>query len=290
MQLSLLVGFGMLAGKLAAYWLTGSAAILSDAIESVIHVVAVGFAAFSFQLSHRPANHRFPYGYERIAFFSAGFEGALIILAAVVIIGAAVEKWIGGIQLEQLSLGTGLTALAGLVNAALGLYLVRLGRQSGSLIVEANGRHVLTDSWTSLGVVVGLLLVIWTGWRSFDPLLAIAVALNILWSGGRLVQRSVSGLMDRSDPARERQLEQALEQLTTQVGARYHALRFRDTGQRVIAEVHLLFPFGLPVGDAHARATRIEEELPGLVPFELEVVTHLEAVEDHGRVHHRGAH
>jgi cation diffusion facilitator family transporter len=290
MRLSLLVGFGMLTGKGAAYLLTGSAAILSDAAESVIHVIAVTFAAFSLRLSHRPADARYPYGYERIAFFSAGFEGALIVLAAVTIIATAIQKWVAGLALEQLGLGTALVVAAGLLNAALGLYLVRTGRRTGSIILEANGRHVLTDSWTSLGVVVGLLLVIWTGWTPFDPILAILVALNILWSGTGLVRRSVTGLMDYSDPAVERQIGQALDSLTAELGVAHHALRFRHTGHRVLAEVHLLFPYDTPVGRAHEMATAVEEGLPRRVGFGIEVVTHLESLEDHERVHHRGAH
>lgn len=285
-RLSLGVGVGMLITKVSAYLLTGSAAILSDAAESVIHVIAVAFAAFSLYLSHRPPDPRYPYGYERIAFFSAGFEGALIILAAFTIIGAAVQKWLAGLQLEQLGLGTALVAGAGALNAVLGLYLVRMGRRTGSIILEANGQHVLTDSWTSTGVVGGLLLVMWTGWKPFDPLLAIAVALNILWSGGRLIQRSVTGLMDYSDPRVEQALRTPLDELTRELGIAHHALRFRHTGHRVLAEVHLLFPFRTSVGEAHALATRIEEELPGRVGFDLEVVTHLESLEDHERVHH----
>jgi len=286
MKLSLFIGFGMLAGKVLAYQLTGSAAILSDAAESVIHVAAVAFATMSLRVSHRPANAYYRYGYERIAFFSAGFEGALIILAAAAIIVAAVHKWLSGIQLEQLGVGTMLVAAAGALNGALGFYLIRIGKRTGSLILVADGKHVLTDSWTSVGVVGGLLLVIWTGWTPFDPILAILVALNILYSGGGLLRQAVTGLMDYSDPAVEAGLQHALVQLTAELGIQHHALRFRHTGQRVLAEVHLLFPFETPVGQAHATATLVEETLPKRVPFDLEVVTHLEAVEDHERVHH----
>ena len=200
MRLSLIFGVGMLVGKSAAYFLTGSAAILSDAAESVIHVVAVGFAAFSLRLSTRPADDRFHYGYERITFFSAGFEGAMIILAAVYIIIAAIEKWRAGLHLQNLGWGTLFVLAASVINALLGWYLVRTGRKNHSLILEANGKHVLTDSWTSFGVVAGLGLVLATGWKPFDPLCAIVVAVNILWSGGHLVWRSVRGLMDYSDP------------------------------------------------------------------------------------------
>ena len=200
MRLSLAFGVLMLVGKVGAYLLTGSAAILSDAAESVIHVVAVAFAAFSLRLSTRPADERFRYGYERITFFSAGFEGAMIILAAIFIIAAAVQKWLAGLQLQNLGMGALFVLAASLINAGLGWYLVRTGRRTHSLILEANGKHVLTDSWTSFGVVGGLALVLLTGWKPFDPLCAIAVAINILWSGGHLVWRSATGLMDYADP------------------------------------------------------------------------------------------
>jgi cation diffusion facilitator family transporter len=290
MRLSLGVGVLMLLGKVGAYLLTGSAAILSDAAESVIHVVAVAFAAFSLSLSVRPADSRFPYGYERISFFSAGFEGAMIILAAIWIIVTAVQKWLGGLELERLGLGTALVAAAALLNGGLGWYLITVGRRTNSIILIANGKHVLTDSWTSFGVVVGLILVLWTGWKRFDPIVAIAVALNILWSGGALIRRSVAGLMDYSDPAVATAISSQMDEITRDLGIGFHHLRFRDTGQRTLIEVHLLFNYGTQLGKAHGLATAVEERLATSLPFECEIVTHLEAVEDHAAVHRVGAH
>ena len=194
MRLSLMIGVLMLVGKTAAYRMTGSAAILSDFAESVVHVVAVAFAAFSLRLSTKPAAPTFLYGYERITFFSAGFEGAMIVLAAVWILVATIEKWMAGLKLEHLGSGTLLLLGAGVLNAGLGWYLLQVGKRSHSLILEADGKHVLTDSLTSFGVVAGLGLVMLTGWKPFDPLLAIVVAANILWSGGRLAWRSAVGL------------------------------------------------------------------------------------------------
>jgi len=285
MRMSLAIGVLMLLGKTFAYFLTGSAAILSDAAESVIHVIAVGFAAYSLWLSLRPADQRFHYGYERISFFSAGFEGAMIILAAVVIIAAAIRKWLGGLQMERLSLGTLLVLAAALVNGLLGWYLLRTGRRNRSLILEANGRHVLTDSWTSFGVVAGLGMVLLTGWNVLDPLIAIAVALNILWSGGKLMRRSVQGLMDYSDPETGRRLREHLDALCTEMGVQYHGVRFRTTGFRLLVEVHLLFGREVPVGEAHRMATELEERLPQRLDVPAQVTTHLEALEDHGLVH-----
>jgi cation diffusion facilitator family transporter len=285
MRLSLVFGVAMMLGKVAAYVLTGSAAILSDAAESVIHVVAVSFAAFSLWLSSRPANHKFLYGYERITFFSAGFEGAMIVLAAIAIIYAAIQKWLAGLRLEHLGMGMLFVLAAALINAGLGWYLVRTGRRTHSLILEANGKHVLTDSWTSFGVVGGLCLVLVTGWKPFDPLVAIAVALNIVWSGGHLIWRSASGLLDYSDPEIGRRLRQRLDELCHELGVQYHGLRFRMTGHRVLVEVHLLFGHETPVGEAHRIATQVEERLVEGLDLPAEVITHLESLEDHESVH-----
>jgi cation diffusion facilitator family transporter len=285
MRLSLGFGLAMLAGKAAAYWLTGSAAILSDAVESVVHVVAVGFAAFSLWLSVRPANARFTYGYERIGFFSAGFEGAMIILAAIAIIVAAIQKWRAGLPLENLGWGVALIAGAGCINAMLGWYLIRTGKKNHSIILDANGRHVLTDSWTSFGVVGGLGLVLLTGWKPFDPLFAIAVALNITWSGARLLTRAIGGLLDHSDPATGHLIREHLDVICRQAGVQYHGVRFHSLGQRLHVEVHLLFPYSIPLGVAHGVATNLETQLARELPMPAEVVTHLEALEDHANVH-----
>lgn len=285
MRLSLVTGVFMLVAKVGAYVYTGSAAILSDAAESVVHVVAVAFAAFSLWLASRPANRRYQYGYERVSFFSAGFEGALIVLAAVLIIVAAIQKWLAGPKLEHLGAGTLVVLAAAMINAGLGWYLVSRGKKTHSIILEANGKHVLTDSWTSFGVVGGLGLVMLTGWLPFDPILAIAVALNILWSGGDLMRRSVTGLMDYSDPATAQAIENEVQSLAAAGGFEYHELRFRDTGQRLMVEMHLLFPYAMPVGEAHRLATEFERTLPKRCSRPVDVITHLEAVEDHARVH-----
>jgi cation diffusion facilitator family transporter len=285
MRISLAFGVLMLVGKMAAYIMTGSAAILSDAAESVIHVVAVAFAAFSLRLSTKPAKPGFLYGYERITFFSAGFEGAMIVLAAIFILYAAIEKWLRGLQLENLRAGTLLLLAAGVLNAGLGWYLIRMGRRTNSLILEANGKHVLTDSWTSFGVVVGLGLVMLTNWKPFDPLLAIAVAINILWAGGHLVWRSAVGLLDHSDPEIGREIRGKLDALCSELGLQYHGVRYRTTGYRQLIEVHLLFPHSMAVGQAHRLATLLEERLPPELSVPAEVFTHLESVEDHAAVH-----
>jgi len=285
MNLSLGVGVLMLFAKLGAWFITGSSAILSDALESIIHVVAVAFAAYSLRLSQKPADSKYPFGYERVTFFSAGFEGAMIALAAFGIIYTALRKWISGIELTQLGTGTAAVAGASLVNLALGWYLIRLGKKTNSLILEANGKHVLTDSWTSFGVIAGLLLVLITGWKPFDPLCAIVVALNILWSGFSLIHRSIRGLMDYADPEIGAQITGKLDEITQTLNIGYHGVRFRETGGRLIVELHLVFPYHMPLGEAHELATRLEMLLNQALGPTTDVVTHLEAFEDHGAVH-----
>jgi len=284
-RLSLLFGLVMLIGKTAAYFMTHSAAIFSDAAESVIHVIAVGFAAFSLRLSTKPASAEFLYGFERITFFSAGFEGALIVVAAVLIIFESLRKWFAGLQLENLSTGVWLILMAGIFNAGLGYYLLRVGRRTNSLILEANGKHVLTDSWTSLGVVGGLGLVLLTHWKPFDPLVALAVAANILWSGSHLVWSSAVGLLDYSDPKAGRGIRHKLDAICAELAIQYHGVRYRTTGRRQIIEVHLLFPGVTSVSEAHRLATILEERLPADLGMPAEVITHLESLEDHGDVH-----
>ncbi len=209
MALSVAIGFFMLALKIYAYVITGSAAILSDAAESIVHIIAVSFAAYSFWLSLKPADQSHMYGHDRISFFSAGFEGWMIALAALYIIYEATHKWLSGLALENIGTGTAYTSLSVVINGALGWYLVVIGKKYHSLVIEANGKHVLTDSWTSIGVVVGLLLITLTGWLPFDPLIAILVGINILWTGYKLIRRSIAGLMDESNPEIDQQLRQA---------------------------------------------------------------------------------
>jgi cation diffusion facilitator family transporter len=285
MRLSLIVGLAMLIGKTTVYLMTHSAAIFSDAAESVVHVIAVGFAWFSLRLSTKSASPQFLYGYERITFFSAGFEGAMIVVAAIAICFESIRKWVTGLQLEHLGAGTALILLAGMLNAGLGYYLLRVGRRTNSLILEADGKHVLTDSWTSFGVVGGLLLVLLTHWKPLDPLVAIAVAGNILWSGGHLVWHSAVGLLDYSDPKAGRKIRDKLDGICSELAIQYHGVRFRTTGYRQIIEVHLLFPRLTSVSEAHRLATILEERLAAELGMPAEVTTHIESLEDHADVH-----
>ncbi len=289
MRLSLGAGFLMLLIKVYAYWITGSAAILSDAAESVVHVLAVSFAAYSFKLSFKPADRDHLYGHDRIGFFSAGFEGAMIALAAVYIIYEAARRWIVGLSLQNIDEGAGFIVLATTINGVLGWYLVRLGKKYHSIVLEANGKHVLTDCWTSLGVIVGLGLTLWTGWLPFDPLVAIIVAVNILWSAARLMRRSIGGLMDEADPRVDARVREVLETETRRHNIDFHNLRHRNTGSKLFVEFHLLFPKNASIASAHELATAIEGQIQKAFPFPVEVISHLEPIEGHDEVHEKAA-
>lgn len=288
MRLSLAVGFLMLVLKVGAYVLTGSAAILGDAAESVVHVAAVMFASFSLGLLHKPADADHPYGHSKIAFFSAGIEGGLIIVAALFIIYESVRRLLLHLPPANLDQGLMLTALTIGINAALGAYLIRTGKKQGSLILESNGKHVLTDVWTSLGAITGLGLVALTGWHSWDSICGLIMAANIIWTGYGLMRQSVGGLMDTADAKLNAILDAALRRETEKHGLKFHALRHRDAGEMHYVEVHLLFSDDIMLRDAHRIATEIETAVQASVANPVLITTHLECQGDHDELHQHG--
>jgi cation diffusion facilitator family transporter len=286
MRWSFSIGVMMFVGKGLAYLWTGSAAILSDAAESVVHIVAVGFAAYSLWLSLQPPDEKHLYGHEKISFFSAGFEGAMIIIAALFIIYESILKWISGLGIERIELGTLAIILATIVNGVLGLYLVRTGRREQSLVLLANGKHVLSDSITSLGVIIALSMVWITGWKELDPILAIAIAFHILWSGLMLVRQSFRGLMDEGDVETDQVLRRVLDEWGDSTGWQYHDLRHRSGGNVIWVEVHLLLTGSMTLESAHASATALEKKIEhALAGRPVVVTTHLEPIELHWQHH-----
>jgi cation diffusion facilitator family transporter len=287
MKASLLLGFVMLALKLGAYLITGSAAILGDAAESVVHVAAVMFAAYSFTLVGKPADEDHRYGHSKAEFFSAGVEGALIIIAAVYISYVSISHWIGGTAPANLDRGVPLIAATVGINLVLGLILLREGKRASSLILTANGHHVLTDAWTSLGALLGLGLMTLTGQTWWDPVCGLLIAANILYTGFTLISRSVGGLMDSADPHMTRRLDHALAHSTHARGVTFHALRHRDSGSIHWVEVHLQFPDDISLKAAHRIATEIEREVIQAVEKKVIITTHLECLgdEDHDETH-----
>lgn len=285
MNLSFIVGIGMLLLKVGAYYFTNSTAILSDASESIVHIAAVAFASFSLRISLKPADDDHQFGHAKVAFFSAAFEGVMILVAALYIYWISLDKIINGVQLEQLSFGTWMITLATIISGVLGFYLVRIGKKHDSLILIANGKHILTDSWTSLGVVFALLMVSWTGWVYWDPIIAIIVATNIVFSGTDLVKKSFIGLMDTADKQTKNNLMVQLDELTKKYSISFHDFKLRSVGTTHWVAFHLLFPDEILLVDAHRIATEIEDTLMAQNECTLHILTHLETISDHDIIH-----
>lgn len=294
MAASLATAVLMLIGKLTAYAMTGSTAILSDAIESVVHILATSLAAFSLWWSHQEACERHPYGHGKIAYFSAGFEGAIIVVAALLIFYTAAQDLISGKPPGRLGVGIAITGGLAVVNLVLGTALVRVGRRRNALILVANGRHVLTDMWTSLGVVVGIALVWATGLPWIDPLVAALVGCNILWEAAALIRKSVRGLLDAVEPEYTDLLLACLDRFAADGRIEgFHQLRHRRANDAMWVEVHLLMPGRMHVSHAHAVATDIENAIQAIFPaYQVYITSHIEPA-THDRAHpdgHAGLH
>lgn len=254
---ALITGFLMLAGKMSAYLITNSAAIYSDALESVVHIFASGIAFISIIISSRPEDESHPYGHGNIEFFSAGFEGLLIIVAAIAIIYAAVHDLIFGVAIKKLDIGLYIVMAAGAVNLVLGWYLIHTGKKYNSITLIADGKHVLTDSWTSLGVVVGIGLVLLTGYTILDPLFAIIVAANIIFTGSKLIRDSFNGLMDASDPEILKKLCEKISGIKKDFWIDVHQLRVRRSGNKLFVDFHLLVPYFFTIRQTHTEEIAI---------------------------------
>jgi cation diffusion facilitator family transporter len=276
--LSILAAIVTLGMKLAAYWLTDSVSLLSDAAESVVNLLAAVTAFLSLWYSVRPIDASHTYGHEKIEFFSAGVEGTLILIAAGGIGWYAVERLLHPRELVQLELGTVLSFGAALINFGVARLLIRVGRRTRSIILEADGQHLMTDVWTSLGVLVGLGLVYATGWVFFDPLIALLVAVNVAWTAFDLLARSFNGLMDHALPEAEQQVVRAAIAALMRPGLHYHALRTRQAGARRFIDFHLLVPGKWTVREAHDFTEVIEEAIRCALPG-AEVTVQIEPIE-----------
>lgn len=265
--------------KAMAYILTRSVGLLSDALESGVNLAAGMAALTALTIGARPPDEDHAYGHAKAEYFSSGVEGALILIAACTMVFAAARRLLSPVPLERLELGLAVSLLASLVNFGVARVLARVGRKYRSVALEANAQHLLTDVWTSAGVLIGLGAVAFTGWDWLDPLIALAVAGQISWSGIRLVQRSTLGLMDTALPSHEREaIEGVLGQYTEQ-GIRYHALRTRQAGARSFISLHVQVPGRWTVQRGHNLLEAIERDLRAAVPRGV-VFTHIEPVED----------
>jgi cation diffusion facilitator family transporter len=285
LQIALWAGFLILGLKAAAYFLTHSTALLSDAIESVVHLVAALFAYVSWKVSQVPADEDHPHGHAKISFFSAGFEGAVICLSALMVAFAAWDAWWNNRELHEIRTGVLFTFAILVINTVLGCYLVWRGQKNRSLIVEAHGKHVLTDCVTSVGALVGLSLVMWTGWREWDRIVTLLMSVNLGWAGIQLVRRAFSGLMDESNLVLVQELTALLKVETARRGISFHELRHRDVGDAESVELHLMFPDATTLKDAHRMASEIEFEIEQVLRPGSRVLTHLECQSDHDAAH-----
>jgi cation diffusion facilitator family transporter len=277
--LSIAAAVATIALKLTAWALTGSVGLLSDAAESLVNLVAAVVAMAALRWAVKPADEEHAYGHAKAEYFSAGVEGTLILIAAVGIAVTAVDRLVNPQSLESVGVGLAVSGAASAINLAVGLALLRTGRRARSIVLEADGKHLITDVWTSIGVIVGVAGVALTGWERLDPIVALAVAVNILVAGGGLLRRSAGGLMDRA--LEEPDLEAIRETLAEfeRDGVRFHALRTRQAGSRRFVSLHVLVPGAWTVQRGHDLVERLEtvlcKRLPGASIF-----THIEPAED----------
>jgi cation diffusion facilitator family transporter len=265
--------------KTGAYLITGSVGLLSDAIESLVNLAAAVMALAMLMVAERPPDEEHAYGHNKAEYFSSGFEGALILLAAATIIWSAWDRFWNPVPLEQVGIGLAVSLVASAVNLGVALTLRRAGRRYNSITLEADSKHLMTDVWTSVGVVAAVGAVWLTGWLRLDPLIAVIVALNIVWSGINLVRRSMLGLLDTSIPVEERVKVDEVLARHEREGVSFHALRTRQAGWRQFVSMHILVPGDWTVQRGHDLAEQIEEELHTAVPG-IHVSTHTEPLDD----------
>jgi cation diffusion facilitator family transporter len=277
--LSIAAAVATIALKTVAWLLTGSIGLLSDAAESVVNLVAAVVAMAALRWAAKPADEEHAYGHAKAEYFSAGVEGALIFVAAISIAATAIDRLFHPQAIDDVGVGLAVSIAASLINLSVGWVLVRVGRRERSIVLEADGKHLMTDVWTSAGVVVGVAAVALTGWQRLDALVALAVAVNIVVTSGSLVRRSVGGLMDRALGDAERaSIDDALRRYRDE-GVAFHALRTRQAGSRAFVSLHVLVPGEWTVRRGHELLEEIEHDIRAALP-RATVFTHLEPVED----------
>lgn len=278
--LSILAALLTIGFKSAAYFYTGSVGLLSDALESLINLVAAVFALLMIKVAAQPPDEDHTFGHDKAEYFASGIEGTLIFIAAVGIIITSVPRLLAPRPIENLGVGLAVSLVATLINLIVGLILIRVGRERHSIVLEADGQHLLTDVWTSVGVVVAIVIVGLTGWLALDPIIALLVALNIVRTGFHLIRRSALGLMDTAVlPETQKKIVQILDHYVEKKKIDYHALRTRQSGARQFISVHILVPDEWTVQKGHDLTEEIEMEICRAVP-ESTVFTHLEPLED----------
>jgi cation diffusion facilitator family transporter len=282
--LSIAAAVVTIAMKLAAYQLTGSVGLLSDALESFVNLFGALMALWMLTLAAQAADAKHAYGHSKAEYFSSGAEGALIILAAVGIAYTAIERMLHPRPLDQMGIGLVVSVAASIVNFVVARILLTAGKRHNSITLEADAHHLMTDVWTSAGVIAGVGLIAATGWTLLDPIVALIVAANIVWTGVSLVRRSVDGLMDVVLPEKEQQAIEAIMAKYQEKQVAFHALRTRQAASHRFISVHMLVPGDWSVHDAHHVAEDFERDLREALGETL-ITTHLEPIEDENSFH-----
>lgn len=277
--LSIAAAVATIALKSGAYLLTDSVGLLSDAAESVVNLIAAIVALVALTVAARPPDEGHHFGHTKAEYLSAVVEGVMIFVAATYIIWTASQRFLHPVELDNVGVGLAVSALASVINGLVALVLLRVGRRHRSMTLTADGKHLLTDVWTSVGVVVGVLLVAVTGFLRLDPVVALLVGLNIIRTGWHLIQQSVGGLLDRSlDPESQARIDGVLAEFAGEE-VRFHAVRTREAGHRGFLSMHVLVPGAWSVQRGHDLLEQIEQRLSERVDH-LEVSAHLEPIED----------
>jgi cation diffusion facilitator family transporter len=277
--LSIAAALATLALKGLAAWITGSVGLLSDALESFVNLGAALLALWMLRLAAVPPDEKHPFGYSKAEYFSAVVEGGLIVAAATAIVGTAAPRLLAPQPIESYGIGLAISLAATAVNLGVALALLRASKTHHSVVLEADAQHLLSDVWTSLGIVAGVGAIALTGWLILDPLIAIAVAAYIVWTGVGVMRRSLLGLMDRALPESELAAIRSVLEPYKARGLDYHALRTRRAGRRRLVELHLLVPGDMSVRDGHHVAEEIEDRIRAALPGTA-VLTHLEPIEE----------
>ena len=278
--LSIAAALATITLKTLAWWLTGSVSLLSDALESIVNLAAALLALTMLRVAASPPDENHPYGFSKAEYFAAGIEGALIVLAAGGILASAIPRLVEPQPIQAPLLGLALSAAASGINLGVGMLLIRVGRREHSIALEADGHHLMTDVWTSAGVIAGVALVFLTGWLRLDPLVALAVAVHIVWIGLRLMRRSWKGLLDAAISIEDTgEVTRLFTEYSKRYGVSFHALRTRQAGARRFISFHFLVPDAWTVAQAHQLSEEIEARIRSMVP-NAAVFTHIEPISD----------
>jgi cation diffusion facilitator family transporter len=265
--------------KTTAYFITGSVGLLSDAVESIVNLIGGFMALAMLTVAARPADEDHAYGHSKAEYFSSGVEGGLILVAAVSIAVAAVMRFITPKPLQELGVGLAVSVGASFVNLVVALLILRAGKKHNSITLESNAHHLLTDVWTSAGVVVGIGLIALTKWNWLDPVVALIVAANIVRTGVHIVRRSIAGLMDISLSAEDIAAVKKVLKTYEQTGIQFHALRSRQAGARKFVSTHVIVPGDWTVHRGHELLDKIEADIRAVLPDSV-IFTHLESLDD----------